>query len=259
MSQGPTIGEDELVAYTDGRLQKSRAREIDALMEVNPVLHEQVDRDRAIAADLRQVLAPKAEEAVPAYLSLDALVRNRQRRRNWTWVQSAAATVLFAAGIAAGWIGHEFAAGTGGAGTGGDLVADAALAHRTYTAERRHAVEVAASEQEHLVSWLGNRLNHELAAPDLIGEGYRLMGGRLLPSPAGPAGQLMYEDDAGTRLTLYVRPEPGEAVSFRFAEADGTSAFYWIEGGLAYSLAGDLPRDALMRLARIVYRELAGT
>ena len=51
-----------------------------------------------------------------------------------------------------------------------------------------------------------------IKAPDLTGFGFRLMGGRLLPaSTNGVAAQLMYDDDHGTRLTLYLRNgETGE-------------------------------------------------
>lgn len=263
MTAGANITDEELVAYADGQLPEARAREIDAICEINPVLRDQVARDREIVRQLRAALEPKLTEPVPSRFDLAGISRRLSRRRVTVAARIAAALLIFIAGAGAGWLVRGIAptaAPTSAAGpasaTGHTLVADATLAHRTYARENRHAVEVAAAEQEHLVRWLGNRLDHKLSVPDLTGEGFRLMGGRLLPSPAGPAGQLMYENGEEVRLTLYIRPETGEALSFRFAEDGGTAAFYWIENGLAFSLTGDIPREQLLNLASIAHRDL---
>ena len=68
------------------------------------------------------------------------------------------------------------------------------VAYAVYTPEQRHPVEVAASEEEHLISWLSKRLNRPLSVPSLQEYGYSLVGGRLLPGEAGPAAQFMYEN-----------------------------------------------------------------
>lgn len=80
-----------------------------------------------------------------------------------------------------------------------------------------HPVEVKATEQDHLVQWLSNRLGQSIKAPDLTGFGFRLMGGRVLPAAAsGVAAQLMYDDDHGTRLTLYLRNGKNGDTAYRF-------------------------------------------
>ena len=80
---------------------------------------------------------------------------------------------------------------------------DAIAAHRTFSVETRHPVEVGANEEIHLVQWLSKRLGHQLIVPDLSTLGFRLMGGRLLPADSGPAALFMYEDGKGTRLSCY--------------------------------------------------------
>ena len=55
-------------------------------------------------------------------------------------------------------------------------------------------MEVAAPDKGHLTTWLSNRLNHQLNAPDLSEQGFSLVGGRLFPDVyrnTGPAAQLM--------------------------------------------------------------------
>ncbi|HLO93274.1 MAG TPA: hypothetical protein VK195_03065, partial [Burkholderiaceae bacterium] len=153
------------------------------------------------------------------------------------------------------------------------FVRDAAIAHAVYQVERRHPVEVAASEQDHLMQWLSRRLGQPLRAPDLQSEGYRLMGGRLLPAGEAVSGhslaraQLMYENAQGQRLTLYI------AVDSRPAGRDGGTAFrrseqkqgevvtrsiYWMDGALAYALSGSVEAGQLDQLSQRVYRELQG-
>ena len=82
------------------------------------------------------------------------------------------------------------------------------------------------------------------------------MGGRLLPAGNEPAAQLMYEDDRGARLTLYIRASDSGETSFRFAQSGEVSAFSWIDGGLGYAISAALDRERLLRIAEAVYRQL---
>ena len=109
-----------------------------------------------------------------------------------------------------------------------------------YAAEVRHAVEVDASQQEHLVRWLSKRLGTELKVPVLAAEGFELLGGRLLPGPEGPVAQFMYQDASGKRLTLYVnaRSKSEGPTAFRFAKEGNVSVFYWIDGAVGLRALG---------------------
>ena len=119
-------------------------------------------------------------------------------------------------------------------------------AHTVFTPEVRHPVEVAATEEQHLVTWLGKRLGQSIKAPALSQAGFKLVGGRLLSDRAEPAAQLMYEDSKGRRLTLFIRRESRESTSFQFLSHDGVQAFYWIDRPLAYALVGKVSREELM-------------
>ncbi len=137
------------------------------------------------------------------------------------------------------------------------LARGAVLAHRTYEAEVRHAVEVPANEEKHLVAWLSKRLEAPVRAPDLAARGFQLVGGRMLPAVSGPAAQFMYENEGGDRLTLYVeRNRAGQDTAFRFVAEDEVSAFYWKDGPLAYALIGRAGREQLLGLARVTYGQI---
>jgi anti-sigma factor RsiW len=126
-----------------------------------------------------------------------------------------------------------------------------------YTREVRHPVEVGADQEAHLVAWLGKRLGSDIAAPDLTGEGFRLVGGRLIPYRDKPGALLMYEDEKGERLTiLFGRNEQNTTTGFRFERSGDVRTFYWIDGPVGYAISGEIDRDRLQRISDICYRQL---
>jgi len=242
------VGEDDIQAFIDGRLPPGRSESVEAHLDADPIAAARVAADRQIRDALRSRLAFKAAEPIPPRLRVSELSGNRRR------IGSVAAALLWMlAGAAAGWTAHEWRSGPAGA--GGAIARDAIAAHRTFVVESVHPVEVAATQEQHLVQWLSKRLGRPLTAPALAGYGYRLMGGRLLSSERGPAAQFMYENGSGGRLTLYVHAGEGGATGFRFAQENEVSAFYWTEEGLGYAIAGQLDRDRLLSVAQAVYRE----
>ena len=136
----------------------------------------------------------------------------------------------------------------------------AARAHYVYTREKRHAVEVAASDHEHLVTWLSRRLEVPLKVPVLAQEGYELVGGRLLPGTDAPVAQFMYENKAQKRLTLYVvgKQHKQPVTAFRFIQEGLVNVFYWVDPECAYAISGEIDRNELSRIASLVYKQLEG-
>ena len=106
------------------------------------------------------------------------------------WLDYARAAVLVGAGIAIG-LALPMLKSTppNAAALVTPLPIRAARAHMVYSPEVRHPVEVEAKEQEHLVKWLSKRLDMQLRVPLLTGEGFELLGGRLLPGVDGPVAQ----------------------------------------------------------------------
>lgn len=133
---------------------------------------------------------------------------------------------------------------------------EASSAFLIYTSEVRHPVEVRANEKDHLVTWLGKRLGHKFAAPDLSGLGFNLVGGRLVPVNGKAGALLMYEDATGKRLTVMVgQSGENDVTSFRFASNGPVETFYWIDDRLSYAVTGEIPRDMLRRIADTCYRQ----
>jgi len=183
----------------------------------------------------------------------------RMYMRRPAWIDYARAALLLGVGVALGlampWLRPE---PTVISVTTAPLPIRAARAHLVYSPEVRHPVEVDAKDRDHLVKWLSKRLGMPLKVPTLSGEGFELLGGRLLPGPEGPVAQFMYQDATGKRLTLYVSPPHAgdKTTAFRFAQDNGVSVFYWIDRDCDYALSGEVDKPTLARVASSVYRQV---
>lgn len=203
---------------------------------------------------LRALYSHVAAEPVPPRLDVNLIARDG-RIGGGSWGRMAAAAVLLlATGMAAGWYGRALGL-TGPVQV--TLVHEAMEAHQVYSSEVVHPVEVWAGEKEHLQAWLSKRLARTLLVPDLRTGGLTLVGGRLLPAENGPAAPFMYEDDTRHRVTLYILPaETGRETSLRYANLDPLEAFFWTGEAISCALVGDLPRERLREIATQVYNQL---
>ena len=117
-----------------------------------------------------------------------------------------------------------------------------------------HPVEVAGSEQAHLVQWLSKRLGYDVRAPDLGPIGLKLVGGRLLPGASGAgAALLMYEGPSGERFTIYCARAQSPETALRYQAAGSVAAFYWVDDNRGFVVAGPADRDRLLKVAQSVY------
>lgn len=242
-----------LHALVDGVLPPRARAALEAQLAAQPEAAARVAAWRAQPHALRARFDAVLTEPIPL-----ALLQANRRPPPRRW-RAAAAAGWLALGAVLGWSGHALRPAADRAGAAITLPREAAVAHAVYAPEVRHPVEVTAAEHAHLVAWLSKRLGTQLSVPVLEAEGFRLVGGRLLPSAAGgPVAQFMYQDAGGQRLTLYVRndAQAPHDTAFRFARENGVSVFYWVDGRLGYALSGELERAALLKIADVVYRQL---
>jgi anti-sigma factor RsiW len=255
--RGRPVKEDDLHACIDGQLAHDRAEDVDAYLAARPEERERFSQYAAHRQALRSALAARADEPIPARLRVaNLLAQQRRRRRRW-FIEIAAAVCLIVLGGISGWVARDLTGPRGSLPLGAVarmITADAIAAHRTFSVEVRHPVEVDAAQEAHLVQWLSKRLGRQLTVPDLTAAGFRLMGGRLLPAEDGPAAQFMYENGNAERLTLYLRVGIGGETAFRYHEEGGIGAFYWSDEGFGYAITAKANRDLLLRIAEIVYQ-----
>jgi anti-sigma factor RsiW len=257
---GRPIGEDDLQAHVDGRLPPDRLAKVEAYLRDHPAAAERIAAYRMQCQELRNALSAKAREPMPARLRVSAILANRRLSHRRTLKAAAAAFFWLALGSAVGWFANE-AVGPdlhlpGPSAHLNAITQDAVSAHRTFAVEVAHPVEVPADQRTHLARWIAKRLGRELLIPDLSGAGLRLLGGRVLPAGQSAAAQLMYEDEHGMRVTLYVRVGENGETSFRFSRHDDVLTFYWIDDGCAYLVSAATDRGRLLKVAETVFNQL---
>jgi anti-sigma factor RsiW len=249
------VTEDEIHAYVDGALPADRVAAVQSYLAANPAEAARVAAWRAQATLIRERWGSVADEPVPDRL----LIENISMLATGVWRKVAlAAAIAFLAGGMAGWLAHEYS-GFGSESRIARALADAAIeAHRLYINEVRHPIEVRADEA-HLLPWLSRRVGSTVRAPDLAPEGLKLLGGRLLPGARGPTALIMYEGGGGERLTITCTRAAREGeTAFRWRQAGDVGAVAWVEGGLAFVVAGPAERERLDRVARKVHAAYEG-
>ena len=188
--QARPIAEEELHAYVDGCLEAERQPAVLRYLQEHPEIARRVAAYQAQRQGLRDAFGVVADEPIPPRLSLERLVQQRPGRQWRLW--PAAACVLLSLGL--GGVGGWFLRGgmSPVPATIAMLTQAAVSNHVVYTADKRRPTELGATQRDDLARWVSNRLNHQVAPPDLSAEGYSYMGGRLAATPDGPAGQFMY-------------------------------------------------------------------
>lgn len=243
------VTEDELHSYVDNELPAERHGDVEAWLAAHPDSAEQVRAWREMAEVLHARYDEVADEAVPKRLEIERLVRTP---RKWVYGAIAAAFAAFLVGGGTGWLVRGVAATPS---TLQILTTDALDAHRLYVVEVRHPVEVSGNDRAHLQTWLSKRCGWEIRAPELDATGLKLVGGRLLPGPTGPASFLMYENASGERYTLYASRSKTGTAQMRYTAAENSGAMYWSDDDVGYVLSGPSDKERLNQVARLVYEQ----
>ena len=256
------FSDEQLSAFVDGELPEGDCAAIEAWLQAHPEAAERVSHWALDREVLRGQFGPVVDETVPA--ALQAAVWRRPGPPRWALAASAAGLLVTGALLGGGAVWRleqqrERALEIRlAAGTPQGWVQRAAYAHKLFVAEPRHFVEVKAQE-EHLSRWLTRRIEVPVKLFDLREQGFELVGGRLLPDGPGKSAQLMYQNAAGLRVTVYLRkPEQGAAAAFRYERQGEVGLFYWVDEGCGYALVGALPRETLLGLSEAIYRQHPG-
>jgi anti-sigma factor RsiW len=247
----PSISEEELHAYVDGQIAGGECATVERWLQTHPEDAARVAAWRAQAEAIRARYGTVASEPVPQRFDLAALARGD---RKWSRLAAAAVVLALLGGAAIGWFGRGV---WGAPGPTQSVTAEAVDAHKVYVVEVRHPVEVPGSEAAHLSQWLSRRVGYPLKPPDLTPSGLNLVGGRLLPSAAGPpAAFFMYEGASGERYTIYCRRTTAPQSALRYRAAGVVGSFFWFDDDAGFVVSGPADRARLQKVAESVYEQM---
>ncbi|MBV8092214.1 MAG: anti-sigma factor [Acetobacteraceae bacterium] len=248
------VTEEELHAYVDEQLDPGRGQAVERYLRDHSEAAQTVAAWAAQRRQIRASLAHWSKEPLPPKLDLIRLVESRLLRRRTRWPIAASIVLALALGGSAGWF---FAAGQPVNRTqhAMSVLGQQAIAtFMVYANDPHHPIEVSASEREHLVQWLSNRLKRPVVLPDLTAAGYHLLGGRLLATERGSAAALlMYENATGDRLGIVVRPMAPELKAPQTDVSErAVNGCIWIEKGLGFGVVAEAPDEAIDRISDLV-------
>ncbi|MDR5762365.1 anti-sigma factor [Caballeronia sp. LZ035] len=234
-----------LSAFVDGELTGDEREATAQRVASDPVSEATVAAYRAQDNALRALFADQGEPQV---------IRLKPRPRE----RYLLAACFMVVGVACGFLLHMLLPALGESSP--PFAERADIAYAVYAPEQRHAVEVAASQQDHLVTWLSKRLNRSVTIPSLTEYGFQLVGGRLLPDEEGPAAQFMYQNAAGERLTLYMTTATirRNDTKIRVLRDGQRTTFYWAWNRVGYALSGQIGEAKLQAIAYDTCKELGG-
>lgn len=253
------ITADTLHAFADGQLGEPEAAAVTAYLAEHPDTAAEVARWRRQNEALTALFAPIANEPVPARLAPSRVLNEMRAARRQSFMNIAAAIVLVLLGSGIGFWGRDYLIPTEAASD--RLIDEAVTAHTLYVKEKTHAVEVPA-DSPNLMRWLSNRITTPIDAPDLAAEGFTFIGGRLLPGDydgkdPSPAAQLMYENAAAQRVTLYITAAlPDKKEVWRLEERNGVEAYYWASDAVTCTIVSDLGPDETRTLGKKIFEQL---
>jgi anti-sigma factor RsiW len=239
------IMEDELHAYVDGMLEPGRRAEVERYLHAHPEVFRRFKAYVAQRDDLREAFSGQLGEPLASSLNLETLIEERLTWRRAPWPAVATVALALLVGGAGGWLlamrpQNDIAA----------LASEAAASYAVYAVDEHRPVELWAAQQGDLTRWVSNRLNRLVAPPDLVGAGYQLLGGRLVPTAHGPAAMFMYERRLGGRLMLFVRPMTVvRNTPIKQVDIGAIDGCAWIDRGVGYTVVAAEPYARLLELS----------
>ncbi len=132
---------------------------------------------------------------------------------------------------------------------------DIADYHRIYSRQTaEHLVEVAASGDGKIESWLASSVGVNFSVPNLTADGLTFEGARLLVAAGKPVAQLMYRDEDGDVFAIcFLKSAPGTADG-KMTESmrDDIAMISWQKAGASYVVVGPSADANLHQLATSV-------
>jgi anti-sigma factor RsiW len=253
--QRHSIHEIDLLAYADGLLDvdSGRKAEVEAYLRKHPKEAARV-RDYADQNDaIRRLYGSVLAEPVPE--RLQATLEKCPRRLLGPVARAAiVASVLLAVGFMGWLIGKS---GQPDPRLVQDFVAQAMTMYRRPYLTSDSSTDRALQGANQPFNWLSQQIAVQLQPPDLTQQGFTMVDKHLITVNGPQTAQVTYAAPDGRRLSLFLRTRwQEEAPQFHFAENDGVTMVYWLDGPLVWALVGQLDRQEMSAVVTTVRQSM---
>lgn len=259
-----TISTEKLSAFLDGELPPQDMLEVEHALENDTALQAELEAlmhaDEALKKHFNRLLTdPVPLDLAKAIDDFEAppVANSAAPPKPRLWSASMAAAVALCIGLAGGFflgqgspqsIGQTQVASRG-------WLDDIASYHRVYAAQKRHLVEVPASEAQHMQVWLTNTIGTPVVIPDLTAQGLTFEGGRLLVAADKPVAQLLYTDQNGAVVALCMIRTDTPIDGLKNRKDGAFEMVSWGAGTTNFVLVGDNDREDLTQIANMLAQE----
>jgi anti-sigma factor RsiW len=184
----------------------------------------------------------------PANPQLDpAMIRQRAKRQSRRHLASAAVLLIaVSVGGLGGWQARQMTLASAPL-----PMTDAMQAYRLIAQQGILPADYKVSNDGDMQGWLDQYFSQAQRLPNLTASGYTPISGRLLSTEQGPAAMVIYEDQAGHKVSFYVRPPgPKNFLLPRGSRSDGElQAEYWSGAGYNYAMVSpsDTPAAQMLK------------
>ncbi len=250
-----TRDHEKLSAFLDGELSPEETREIELALESSAEMREELESLMASDRAAQDEFAAMLDEPVPIELASKvenapvlSAANSPSKPSSFTWLTAIAACLALIIGGAGGYLAGstnntQLASAPG-------WLEDIADYHRVYAGQERHLVEVAASEADHIETWLTKTVGARVKIPDLSQHGLTFRGARLLVAAGKPVSQLMFTDELGQVVALCLIQTDTPADGFTQRTIDGFEMISWGGANANFVIVGDEGRADLKEIAQ---------
>lgn len=243
------ITEFDLVAYADGRLDPGRRKTVEAYLAAHPQVATRVKDYARQNEELHERFDPVVSEPIPDRLT--APLEESRSSGLAAFVRAAAIVVIVVATGIAGWM-------VGRTSDSDKSAADGFVQSATAAHGNPAVGNTAVLGSVPPLHWLTESIALELQAPDLSELGFRLVEKRLVRLQSDRGVQLLYRSSRGESLSIFIKRRWREQKpDYELKDAEGLTVAYWLDGPLAYAIAGELRPGRLKSLARSVNESMA--
>ncbi|MGF6221171.1 anti-sigma factor family protein [Pseudomonas frederiksbergensis] len=238
--------ERDLHAYVDHQLSDADRHRVETYLANNAEVAAQVRAWQHDAQQLRAALSGALQQ--PANPQLDpAMIRQRAKRQSRRHLASAAVLLIaVSVGGLGGWQARQMTLASAPL-----PMTDAMQAYRLIAQQGILPADYKVSNDGDMQGWLDQYFSQAQRLPNLTASGYTPISGRLLSTEQGPAAMVIYEDQAGHKVSFYVRPPgPKNFLLPRGSRSDGElQAEYWSGAGYNYAMVSpsDTPAAQMLK------------